>query len=76
MLVLEGGGDRGAYQTGALRELVDLLPAEEVAYDVVTGISIGSINGLAFSSFEKGKEKEAVAFIESIWNKVQRKDVW
>jgi len=76
VLVLEAGGDRGSYQAGALRELVDLLPADEVAYDVVTGISVGSINGLVFSSFEKGKEKEAVDFLDSVWNEVQRKDIW
>jgi len=37
-LALGGGGDRGAYEAGVLKYLVDNLPAEEVQYDVVAGI--------------------------------------
>ncbi len=39
--------------------MVELLPAEEVAYDIVTGISAGGLNTAAISFFEKGDEKNA-----------------
>lgn len=52
--MLEGGGDRGIYHAGAFDQLVELLPAGEVAYDMITGISVGSLNALALSFFEKG----------------------
>jgi predicted acylesterase/phospholipase RssA len=49
-----------------------LLPPEEVAYDVVSGISAGAINGIGFSFFEKGDEKNAVEFLEKIWSNITR----
>ncbi len=58
ILVLEGGGDRGAFHAGAFDSLVKNLPESEVAYDVITGISVGSINALFLSFFAKGDEKK------------------
>jgi hypothetical protein len=36
---LKGGGTKGAYQAGVLKGLIENLPAEEVAWDVISGIS-------------------------------------
>ena len=36
-LYILGGGTKGAYQAGAFKAFADLLPPEEVLYDVVTG---------------------------------------
>ena len=41
-IVLSGGGARGAYQVGVWKALRKL----KIKYDIVTGTSIGSINGL------------------------------
>lgn len=41
-IVLSGGGARGAYQVGVWKGLKKL----NIKYDIVTGTSIGSINGL------------------------------
>ncbi|MGE5455967.1 MAG: patatin-like phospholipase family protein [Ignavibacteriales bacterium] len=41
-IVLSGGGAKGAYQIGVWRALRKL----EINYDIVTGTSIGAINGL------------------------------
>jgi predicted acylesterase/phospholipase RssA len=51
VLVLEAGGDRGAYHAGAFRQFVNSLPADEVAYDVITGISAGGLNAGAIALF-------------------------
>jgi len=48
------------------------LPAEEVAYDIVSGISVGAMNGIAFSFFEKGDEQNAVRFLNDIWSTITR----
>ena len=40
-LVLGGGGAKGSYQVGVLEALKNL----KVKYDIVTGASVGSING-------------------------------
>lgn len=69
-LVLEGGGDKGSFQAGALQAFVDNLPEEEIMYDVVTGVSVGAINAAALSLHEIGKEKEAVEFANNMWKNI------
>lgn len=58
-MVLEGGGDRGAYQAGAIDGLVSQLPKEDTSYDIVTGISAGSLNGGLLALYETGDEANA-----------------
>ena len=41
-LVLAGGGTRGSYQYGAVKALLEL---EEMDFDIITGTSIGALNG-------------------------------
>lgn len=57
------GGVKGAYEIGALKALIDNLPAKDVAYDVVSGVSVGSINSAGMSIFKKGDEKNAIDFL-------------
>lgn len=63
-LVLSGGGARGGYQIGiweALREL-------EISIEVVTGISVGALNGafVVQDDFKKAKE---------MWESIQTSDI-
>lgn len=69
-LVLEGGGDRGAYQVGAIRGLVESMEAKESMYDVVSGVSIGSINAIGLSLFKKGDEDAATKWLIDLWHKM------
>jgi predicted acylesterase/phospholipase RssA len=66
-LVLGGGSDKGAFQAGAIAGLIDRL-GSEASYDVVTGVGIGSINGLILSRFAKGNEAEAATALTSFWS--------
>jgi predicted acylesterase/phospholipase RssA len=66
-LILRGGGTKGGYEVGVLKAFLEKLPAEEINYDVVSGVSVGAINGGTFSLFESGQEKEAVDYLEKIW---------
>jgi predicted acylesterase/phospholipase RssA len=76
-LVLEGGGDKGAYEVGVLSGwLNNTKNPEDFQYDVVTGISIGSINGMGMAQFPKGKEVEAVEFLLNNWQDTKRKNVY
>ena len=54
---------KGAYESGALKALIENLPEGEAAYDVVSGVSAGSINAAAISFFKKGDEKAAIDFL-------------
>jgi hypothetical protein len=68
--VLEGGGDRGAYQAGAIRGLIENLPPKDVEYDVLSGVSIGAINAAGFSFFKKGQEDEASQYLLDMWGQL------
>ena len=48
-LVLSGGGDKGSYEAMAFKVWTELLSQEDMAYDVVTGVSAGSLNGSIIS---------------------------
>jgi predicted acylesterase/phospholipase RssA len=75
-LALEGGGDKGAYQAGALHEIIKHHNDETVAYDIVTGISVGAINGAGMANFEKGQENEAADFILELWRGLSKDEVY
>lgn len=74
-LVLSGGGARGAWQVGALKYLyVD----EGNKYDIISGVSVGALNGAFLSQYDKGSGIQAYAELENLWlelsnNKIYRK---
>jgi predicted acylesterase/phospholipase RssA len=74
-LALEGGGDKGAFQAGAMHEIVNHHADETVAYDIVTGISVGAINGAGLANYEVGDELEAVDWILDLWRGLTRDNV-
>ncbi|MCG8539842.1 MAG: patatin-like phospholipase family protein, partial [Clostridia bacterium] len=47
-LVLSGGGGKGAYQIGAWKAFEEF----NIKFDVISGTSIGAINGLLMSSVD------------------------
>ena len=57
VLSLSGGGSKGAYEIGVMESFVNMLPEAESYYDVISGVSVGSINALGFGTFGKGEEK-------------------
>lgn len=75
-LALQGGGDKGAYQVGALSQIIEGSDPEEVQYDVVSGVSIGSINGALLAGYPKGQEKEAAEYMVKTWEELTQKDIY
>ena len=67
VLVMRGGGTKGAYETGALKAIVENLKPIEYQYDVVSGVSIGAVNSVMLAVHPKGKEHDAVVELENIW---------
>lgn len=64
-LVLSGGGGRGAYHIGVLR----FLEEHEWFPDVVSGTSIGAVNGAALASGHTAHS------LWSLWRRLETKDV-
>ena len=70
-LVLEGGGDLGAYQAGVIRGMYEKL-GDEAKYDVFSGVSAGAVNAITYSFFDKGQEEEATNFLRKFSQDVFR----
>ena len=69
-LVLSGGGSNGAWESGVLWGLLNYSTEEQKSdyrYDVVSGVSIGSINASAFAVYGLGQESDAVELIYQTW---------
>ena len=75
-LILEGGGDHGAYEAGAMWGFVETMDANEVAWDYIDGISAGGINAAYAFTSEKGTEKIMVEDLIALWRSFSRKDVY
>lgn len=75
-LALEGGGSLGAYQSGALLALTQMLSSADIQWNVVSGISTGSLNAAGMSLFPMGQEAEMALFINDVWLSLNRSDVY
>jgi predicted acylesterase/phospholipase RssA len=75
-LTMEGGGTKGAYEAGVISGLAYNLSPEERGWDVVSGISVGSIATLGLALFAKGDEKAAADFIQERWLNIKMSDIF
>ena len=51
---MSGGANNGAWEAGVLWGFVNYGNAEDFEYDVVTGVSVGSINALYMAGWPIG----------------------
>ena len=75
-LVLSGGGNNGAWEVGVLYGLVNNGIESDFAYDVVTGVSVGSINAIAMAGWQVGDEKAMASWLSDLWKNLKTSDVW
>eukprot|EP00345_Euplotes_harpa_P009257 CAMPEP_0168338370 /NCGR_PEP_ID=MMETSP0213-20121227/12789_1 /TAXON_ID=151035 /ORGANISM="Euplotes harpa, Strain FSP1.4" /LENGTH=350 /DNA_ID=CAMNT_0008344125 /DNA_START=25 /DNA_END=1077 /DNA_ORIENTATION=+ len=75
-LVLQGGGDKAAYQAGVMSGLLTGLAADLNQYDVITGVGIGGINGAILAAHKKGDEKAAATELTNFWKTIKDADVY
>jgi len=75
-LALSGGGDKGSYEAAVYIALVNLLEPEDIAYDVLTGVSAGSLNACGLSAFAPNEGPEASEFIFGLWNSISSSDIF
>lgn len=64
-LVLSGGGAKGAYQIGALKEIERQL---DIDFDVIAGVSVGAINGAMLATGQK-------EVLYSLWRTIKEEDI-
>lgn len=72
-LVCSGGGSRGSFQAGVIKEL--LIDNSELDYDIYAGVSVGALNAAMLAT---APLKESFPELEKIWlNKVHgNNSVW
>ncbi|MBL8742254.1 MAG: patatin-like phospholipase family protein, partial [Myxococcales bacterium] len=68
-LVLSGGGARGAYEIGVLSYVAEHLPSVLDRVRVVTGTSVGAVNGAFLAS--RGVTRESVWELCDIWRSLE-----
>jgi predicted acylesterase/phospholipase RssA len=67
-LAMSGGGSFGAYEAGVLYGLVkNAKDKSDFAWDVMSGVSAGSINSLAGGLWAPGTEDEMVDWLSMVW---------
>ena len=75
-LVLSGGGSNGAWESGVIWGLLHYGNRYDYMYDVVAGVSIGSINASGLAVFEIGNELEASNYIFKTWENIDSNSIY
>ena len=73
-LVLSGGGARGAFQAGALVELLEYFERNGKRINILSGTSVGALNGMAIA--QSPSLSAARAEIERQWEKLTNNDIY
>lgn len=72
ILSLSGGGAHGAFQGGVL----NMLHEEGKTWDVISGISSGSLNSMMLGVFNKSDQTMGMKLVKHMWNNISQKDVY
>ena len=76
VLVLSGGGSNGAWESGVIWGLVNYGNPADFEWDVVSGVSAGSINAVAVAGYPLGQEAEMAQWLSDEWKNLKTEDVW
>ena len=74
--MLSGGGSNGAWEAGVIHGLVNSNSGDDYQWDVVTGVSAGSINSAFLSVFDKGDEVKASEWIVNQWSNLKNDNLY
>lgn len=73
VLSLSGGGPLGAFEIGVASTLMERY---EGNWNIITGVSAGSINAAYLSTIEKGKEKLFIEDYKNLWFNTSNNQVY
>lgn len=66
----------GIYEIGALRTIINNLTSDESYYDVISGVSVGSINAAQLGKYDKSENNKMIDDAENFWFTLKNEDVW
>ena len=67
-LALSGGGTNGAWEAGVIWGLQNYGNPEDYAWNVVTGVSAGSMGAAGMAGFGLDEGKEAAQMLSDTWS--------
>ena len=73
---MSGGGSNGAWEAGVLWGLVHYGNPEEYKWDVVSGVSAGSINSAAIGVFAPGNEVNGTETLVHLWGNLKTEQIY
>jgi predicted acylesterase/phospholipase RssA len=73
ILVLSGGGSYGSFEVGVVSNLIEKGLG---GWDLITGVSAGSINACYLSTIKKEDEKENIPIFKNLWLNIKDKDIY
>ena len=57
--------------------MAEMMPKEEISYNVIEGVSAGGLNAAVLSTFEIGDEARAIDWLHSMWTTtIRATDLW
>ncbi len=74
-LYLAGGGARGAYQAGVLKAIGELLKSKSLPFNMVSGVSVGSINAAVLAEYADDFPS-ALLKLETFWKEIHYSQVY
>ena len=72
ILTLSGGGAHGAFQAGVLNKLQSM----NKYWDIITGVSVGSLNGIMLGMYKPSDQDKAMAIMRDVWLNISSNDVY
>jgi predicted acylesterase/phospholipase RssA len=66
-LALSSGQENAAYQAGVLKGLLSKLPADQINYQIVTGVAGGAVNAAIMGQHAHGNETGAIDEMIKFW---------
>ena len=75
-LVLSGGGSNGSWEAGVMWGMLNFGTPADFEWDVVTGVSAGSINTIFTAPYALGDELNMVQGLSDAWKNLHTSDVW
>jgi predicted acylesterase/phospholipase RssA len=74
-LAMEGGGSHGAYEAGVMKGMTQNLPADEVMWNIITGISTGALNSVQAAYFDYGDEAAMADHLIQTWQGIKNQNM-
>lgn len=76
IIAMSGGSNHGAWEAGVLWGLVNYGNPEDFAWNVVSGVSAGSLNTVMTAYFDVGDEVNMTQFMSDKWASATTHEIW